>query len=166
MKAQVLCALTIATSICTSNALAQDRGGTKFRGISLNQSLEMTREGLKANGFDLQSTDRSSSTIKRGNQECGSIKFDAAGLSETLRLEQCYFAASGMNMKELAQAIVNNYPVQRLEPQTIRTPMCTMTLYKGTAKTGELVGILDACGTSPPFVSIERVLSADKPKFN
>jgi len=163
------------SSLC-HNVLAQDKGGTKFRGLSVNQTLEQAANSLRANGFDLAREENSEGLkIRRGSESCGSVYFGRARSSNetvvtSFRLEQCYFGASGLSTPELAQAVIKNYRIPALDPEFGPGGFaCQSVIYKGRANTGELIRVLEPCLERLRFgaaVFIDRVLKSQEPKFD
>jgi hypothetical protein len=140
--------ISILTLVLVSpDAKAQAAGGTKFRGVSLNQSIDEVQKVMAANGFKPQLVDDPVRVWGRdaNNAICGSAEFKN-GKAVELSFLPCYFRMdSRTTSKDLAQAMVSNFPIpkldvgSRLQPGPARAQR--ITYYYGRLKTGENVEI-------------------------
>lgn len=130
---------------------AVSQGVTKFRGLALNQSIDEVQKIMTSLGFkpklldDPQRRWEDAEPLRVMASDCGSARFKN-GRAVELRFSPCYFRMdSRTTSKDLAQAMVNNFPIQkmdigsRLEPGLTRAQR--VTYYYGRLKTGEKIEI-------------------------
>ena len=128
-------------------ALGQGTGGTKFRGVSINQSIDEVQKAMAANGFK---PEPNSSDKDRLSWNCGSVGFKN-GRSTELRLAPCFFRLdSRISARDLAKAMVDNFPLKgmavgsRQEVDILSYPArrYQVNFYYGRLKTGENVEVI------------------------
>lgn len=156
------------------NALAQDGRGTSFRGLYINMTRadameftekEFKREVLKAEVRFVHPTEKN---FLGHAKVCAIVSFDENNSAKQLDLRKCFFSADDLNDDQFAQAIVDNYGVQKFSCTTERNEIASNIARKpvfekicqGPSKLGEWVV------TNDTGVEISRRTQAQRPKFN
>lgn len=166
-----LISLVVFMMTMSSASNSQEELKTPFRGIRLGmQKSDVASAGPSAfryeNSQDPFRGDHTS--IYAGSDYCGIVFFDR-NIVQKMKFFGCYFDASNMSLRELAQSIVKNYPINSMSPGVEFVDSINgrvrVDFYSGKSNKNENIKVFSENTEGTPVIGV-FVIAADKGNFN